>query len=140
MNYIHPTIKFTNEYSNSLNQSLPFLDVYVHLNNNQIQIGLHTKTTDKHQYLLKTYFHPTHTKHIIPFSLALPLRRICSSHNFFNKRCRELINFLETRGYSRRYLKKEINRVRFIPRNEPLKPRPQNSICQLEQNYICHCL
>ena len=30
INYIHPTIKFlTHEYSNSSNQSLPFLDVLV---------------------------------------------------------------------------------------------------------------
>ena len=31
INSIHPTIKFTHEYSNSSNQSLPFLDVQVHL-------------------------------------------------------------------------------------------------------------
>ena len=42
LNSIHLTIKFTHEYSNSSNQSLPFLDVQVHLNNNQIQTDLHT--------------------------------------------------------------------------------------------------
>ena len=71
MNSIHPTIKFTGEYSNSSNQALPFLDVKVHLSNNQIQTDLYTKPTDKHQYLLKTSCHPTHTKRTIPFSLAL---------------------------------------------------------------------
>ena len=65
---IHPTIKFTHEYSNSLHQSLPFLDVQVHLNN-QIETDLRTKPTDKHQYLLKTSCHPAHTKRTIPFSL-----------------------------------------------------------------------
>ena len=74
LNSIHPTIKFTHEYSNSSNQSLPFLDVQVHLNNNQIQTDLHTKPTDKHQYLLKSSCHPAHTKRNIPFSLALRLR------------------------------------------------------------------
>ena len=49
----HPTIKFTYEYSNSSHQSLPFLDVHVHLNNSPIETDLHTKPTDKHQYLLK---------------------------------------------------------------------------------------
>ena len=29
LNSIHPTIKFTHEYSNSSNQSLPFLDVHL---------------------------------------------------------------------------------------------------------------
>ena len=127
LNSIHPTIKFTHEYSNSLHQTLLFLDVQVHFNNKQIQTDLHTKPTDKHQYLLKTSCHPAHTKRTIPFSLALRLRRICSTDIFFSKRCQELINFLQSRGYSRRFLKKEINRVRNIPRQETLKPRPQNN-------------
>jgi len=38
-----------------------------------------------------------------------------------------LAHFLQSRGYSRRFLKKEINRVRNIPRQETLKPRPQNN-------------
>jgi len=49
LNSIHPTIRFTHEYSNSLHQTLSFLDVQVHLNNKQIQTDLHTKPTDKHQ-------------------------------------------------------------------------------------------
>ena len=42
LNSIHPSIKFTHEYSNSLHQTLPFLDVQVHLINNHIEIDLHT--------------------------------------------------------------------------------------------------
>ena len=76
---------------------------------------------------LKSSCHPAHTKRIIPFSLALRLRRICSTDHFFNKRCYELINFLALRGYSRQPLKREVNRVRNISRNEALKPRPQNN-------------
>ena len=37
LNSIHPSIKFTHEYSNSLHQTLPFLDVQVHLINNHIE-------------------------------------------------------------------------------------------------------
>ena len=118
INSIHPTMKLTHEYSNSSNQSLPFLDVQVHLNNNQIQTDLHTKPTDIHQYLLKSSCYPVHTKHTIPFSLALRLRRICSTDHFFNKRCYELINLLALRGYSRRLLKREVSRVRHISRQE----------------------
>ena len=62
LNSIHPSIKFTHEYSNSLHQTLPFLDVQVHLINNHIQTDLHTKPTGKHQYLLKISCHPNHTK------------------------------------------------------------------------------
>ena len=35
------------------------------------------------------------------------------------------MNFLELRGYSRHFVKKEINRARIIPRQETLKPQPQ---------------
>ena len=116
LNSIHPTIKFTHEYSNSSHQSLPFLDVHVYLDNSPVETDLHTNPTDKHQYLLKTSCHPAHTKRTITFSLALRLRRICScTDDFFNKRCTELINFLELRGYSRHFVKKEINRTRIIP-------------------------
>ena len=82
LNSIHPSIKFTHEYSNSLHQTLPFLDVQVPLINNQIQTDLHTKPTDKHQYLLKTSCQPNHTKKAIPFSLFLRIRRICSTDTF----------------------------------------------------------
>ena len=62
LNSIHPSIKFTHEYSNSLHQTLPFLDVQVHLINNHVETALHTKPTDKHQYLLNTSCRPNHTK------------------------------------------------------------------------------
>ena len=58
LNSIHPSIKFTHEYSNSLHQTLPFPDVQIYLINNHIQTDLHTKPTDKHQFLLKTSCHP----------------------------------------------------------------------------------
>ena len=89
------------EYSNSLHQTLPFLDVQVHLINNHIQTDLHTKATDKHQYLFKTSCHPNHTKKAIPFSLFLRIRRICSTETFFDQRSRELIEYLTKRGYNR---------------------------------------
>ena len=100
LNSIHASIQFTHEYSNSSHQTLPFLDVQVHLSNNHIQTDLHTKPTDKHQYLLKTSCHPNHTKQTIPFSLFLRIRRICSTDAFFDKRSEELIKHLVQRGYA----------------------------------------
>ena len=49
LNNIHPTIKFTSNYSFT---SIPFLDVNVSLINGKITTDLYTKPTDKHQYLL----------------------------------------------------------------------------------------
>ena len=51
-----------------------------------VTTDLYTKATDKHQYLLHSSCHPQHTKRAIPFSLALRLRRICSSDETFKQR------------------------------------------------------
>jgi len=62
LNSFHPGIKFTHEYYSSLHKALSFPDVQVHLIKNHIQTNLHTKPTDKHQYLLKTSCRPNYTK------------------------------------------------------------------------------
>ena len=127
LNSIHPYIKFTHEYSNSPHQTLPFLDVQVHLSNNHIETDLHTKPTDKHQYLLKTSCHPSHTKQTIPFSLFLRIRRISSNDAFFDNRSEELIKHLIKRGYSRKILQRDANRVRAIPRHATLQSQEQKT-------------
>ena len=121
LNSIHANIKFTHEYSNYSHQTLPFLDVQVHLSNNHI----HTKPTDKHQYLLKTSCHPNHTKQTIPFSLFLRIRRIYFTNAFFDKRSEELVKHLVKRGYSRYSLQRDANRVPAIPRHATLQPQKQ---------------
>ena len=73
---IHPTIKFTSSHSLT---NVPFFDVMVSLHNGIIETDLFTKATDKHQHLLSSSCHPHHTKKAVPFSLALRLRRICST-------------------------------------------------------------
>ena len=127
LNFIHPSIKFTHDYANSLYQTLPLLDVPVHLINNYIQTDLHTKPTDKHQYLLKTSCHPNHTKKAIPFSLFLRIRRIFSTDTFFDLRSRELIECLSKRDYSRTSLQRNANRVCSIPHHATLTPQEQKS-------------
>ena len=67
LNNIHPTVKFTCDYTFT---SIPFLDVNVSLHNGEIVTDLYTKPTDKHQYLLHSSCHPIHTKRAIPFSLS----------------------------------------------------------------------
>ena len=52
------------------------------------------KPTDKHQYLLKSSCHPSHTKQSIP----LRLRRICSTDEFLNTRSGALTTRLIKRG------------------------------------------
>ena len=87
-----------------------------------VETDLYTKPTDKHQYLLQSSCHSLHTKRAIPFNLALRLRRICSSDESFTLRANELIQYLNDRGYNLSFLRKEIQRVHAITRNETLKP------------------
>ena len=87
LNSLHSTIKFTSSFSRT---DIPFLDVHVHLRNGHIETDLHVKPTDKHQYLLKSSCHPSHTKRSLSYSMALRLRRICSTDELFNKRLNNL--------------------------------------------------
>ena len=81
LNNMHQ-IKFTSSHSST---NVPFLDVSVPLTKDgSISTDLYTKPTDKHQHLLYSSCHPLHTKKAIPFSLALRLRRICSTDATFN--------------------------------------------------------
>ena len=102
INSLHSTIKFTHEFSKF---HISFLDVTVSLdNNNKISKDLFVKWTDIHQYLLHTSCHPSHIKKSIPFSLALCIRRICSTTEKFKQRTNELLEFLCKRGHRRQYV------------------------------------
>ena len=118
LNNLHPTIKFTCSHSLT---NVPFLDVMVSLKDGLIHTDLYTKPTDKHQYLLISSCHPTHTKRAIPYSLALRLRRICSDSDTYKQRSQELINYLINRGYDLNFLKTQIKRASDISRNDALK-------------------
>ena len=102
LNNLHSTIKFTCSLSHS---NIPFLDVMVSVKDGSIETDLYTKPTDKHQYLLVSSCHPQHTKRAIPFSLALPLHRICSNPDNYKLRTNELIDYLANRGYDKTFLK-----------------------------------
>ena len=104
--------------------SVPFLDVNVSLTSDgNINTDLYTKPTDKHQRLLYSSCHPLHTKKAIPFSLALRLRRICSTDETFKIRTTELTTYLLKRGYKRNFVTKQIQRAADIPRTHTLQPK-----------------
>ena len=118
INSLHSTIKFTHEFSKS---HISFLDVTVSLdNNNKISTDLFIKSTDAHQYLLHTSCHSSHNKKSIPFSLALSIRRICSTIEKFKQRTNELLEFLCKRGHRRQYVQSQINKAFQIPCRDTL--------------------
>ena len=112
LNDIHTTIKFTCDYSFT---SITFLDVNVSIHNGKIVTDLYTKPTNEHQYLLHSSCHPIHTKCAIPnFSLALRLRRICSTNETFTLRTNELTDYLYKRGCNHYFLQREIQWVNYL--------------------------
>ena len=124
LNNIHSTIKFTSSHSST---NIPFLDVSVSLTNDgSISTDLYTKPTDKHQHLLYSSCHPSHTKKAIPFSLALRLRRICSTDATFHTRTAQLTTYLLKRGYNRNFVNKQIRRAADIPRQLTLQTKDVN--------------
>ena len=124
LNNIHSTIKFTSSHSFT---NIPFLDVSVSLTDDgSLFTDLYTKPTDKHQHLLYSSCHPLHTKKAIPFSLALRLRRICSTDATFNTRAAQLTTYLLKPGYNRNFVTKQIRRASDIPRRLTLQTKDVN--------------
>ena len=78
---------------------------------------------------LQTNTNTHYIRHVIPYtpirltsSLALRLRRICSTNETLTLRTNELIDSLHKRGYNRYFLQREIQRVNNITRTEALTP------------------
>ena len=65
------------------------------------------------------------TKKAIPFSLALRLRRICSTDAKFKHRINELKTYLLARGYNNNFLEKQFLRAANISRTNALKTNPK---------------
>ena len=104
LNEIHPTIKFTAEWSQ---KSIIFLDVTVSLMDGHIETDLYVKPTDSHQYLHSFLCHPYHCKKSILYNLAFHLNQIFSKNNFLTfKKCPN------KRGYSEKLVRKEILKAR----------------------------
>ena len=126
INSMHPTIKFTAEWSKT---SISFLDVRVTLHDGgRITTDLYTKPTDMHQYLHRQSCHPRHTKVTIPYSQALRLRRICSEPEEYLERTRELKCHLINRGYGENEVQQQINKATRVHRDEALMPSETTNI------------
>ena len=72
VNLLHPTIKFTAEYSK---EEVNFLDLNIKLIDGKLKADLFVKPADTHQFLDPTSSHSYHCKKGIPYSQALRLNR-----------------------------------------------------------------
>ena len=94
VNMLHPTIKFTAEYSK---EEVKFLDLNIKLIDGELITDLFVERTDTHQFLDPTSSHPCYCKKGIPYSQPLRLNRICSGNENFDKRCNDLKKWLMER-------------------------------------------
>ena len=112
--------------------SIPFLDVKVILQNGKLHSDLYIKPTDKFQYLDFKSCHPYHQKANLPYALALRIRRICSNTTDFKDHCDQLATRLRSRGYKMGLIKDSIRRASRVTRAEALTPSHQ----QQNQNRV----
>ena len=96
LNNVHPSIKFTVEYSK---RKVVFLDVTTKICDNRIISMLYVKLTDNHGYLDYSSSHPSHNKSSIPYSQFLRLKRNCSAWSDWIKHSPKLSMYLSLRGY-----------------------------------------
>ena len=119
----HPNIKFNYE---SNKENITFLDLNVSLSGNKLTTDLHTKSTNKHQYLDYTYAHPAHTKRSIIYSQALKMSRICSYKSDFEKHLVDMKAWFMAREYPSNLVQKEMNKVKLSGDWNKKKPKKKS--------------
>ena len=135
LNSVHPTIKFTHEYSP---HRINFLDTMVkkHLNNTLITT-LYEKPTDTHLYLHYTsaHHHPCKTKG--PYGQFLRLRRVCILDDDYHTNAAKLIDYYLKRGYPKHALQKHYKRASKFSQHDlsEIKVKSNTSMPVMVTNY-----
>ncbi len=107
LNELHPTIKFTHEYSPT---TINFLDVQVtKTTTGELMTDLYVKPTDSHAYLNFSSCHPRHIVNSIPYSQALRIIRICSDEASRKTRLDDLKRNLITRGFPPKLIRRSMD-------------------------------
>ena len=95
-----------NEFGETI-QSVNFLDVKAILHsNNEVSPDIFYKSTNSHDYLHYDSFHPAHTLHNIPYTLAKRMIVFVSDNKLVNKRSYDLRLWLKRCGYPRQIIDK----------------------------------
>ncbi len=127
LNSQHSHLKYTMEQSAS---QIPFLDIKVLLQNDEIKTDIYYKPTDAHLHVPFSSCHPRHTKHNIPYSLARRLCTIIDDPVSKKERLDELKSFLLARGYPVTLIDTGIQNALSIPQSvlRQVQKRAENKI------------
>ena len=124
-NQIHPNIKVDLRLSDSC---IEFLDIQILLSNSGfITTDLFIKPTDARAYLHYTSDHPLSTKRAIPKGLGMRIKRICSNDKDYSYHKDKLISRLSERGYPKRQITNELDKVDRMKREDLLLRRDKKS-------------
>ena len=88
----------------------------IFLKQGTLTTSVHYKSTDSHSYLDYRSSHNPSTKNSILLSQFLRLRRLCSDDVDFEEKAKEIVDFFLQRRYPENTLKKALDQVRPIPR------------------------
>ena len=137
INTIHPTLKFTYNYTCPFpcevpddvihdcfchfSRSIPFLDTLVEIKDGKLITDLYRKPTDRAMSLLPSSNHPAHITKNIPYSMSFRILRICSKKGSFERRILEMKELLSSRKYLPEVIDNAIERIRRVTRSEALK-------------------
>jgi len=119
-NQLHPTIKFTAEWSPN---QVVFLDTIVKCEGNLLYTDLYTKETDTHSYLHFTSSHPKHVKDKGPYGQFLRLKRNCAKDEDFKAHSDKMFADYEKRGYPRKTILPQQTRAENLDRKSLFTPK-----------------
>ena len=120
LNQLDTKLKFTTEISN---QSLPFLDILLKIENGKIVTDIYHKPTDTYNYLPFNSAHPRSTKLNIPFNLARRIRMIVTDTITRTERYEELLHILKSKGYPVNITRNAIKKAEGLNREELFNTR-----------------
>ena len=130
INSVHPSIKFTMEYSK---EKINYLDTTVFIKDSKLVTKTFKKPTDRSAYLHNKSYHPSSLKTNIPYGQALRLKKICTSNKDYQESLTELNNAFIKRGYQQNNLTNQFTRANNKDRNHLLQKKP---ITQNQTNRI----
>ena len=102
---------------------IPFLDILVKLENNQVTTDIYYKPTDTHQYLSFNSCHPRATKNNIPYSQARRICTIIDNPYERDEKLKQMYDFFKDRGYPVKLIKNGIEKAKAIPQCELRKSK-----------------
>lgn len=128
INNVHPTIKFTHEYSE---KEIEFLDttIYIDQETNTFKSKIFNKPTNTNSLLHFSSYHPIHTKENIIQTQALRYRHLTTDNNILNTDLQQLKSNFKERGYPTFIINKNLKKIKHLNQEDTLNKRQKSPFC-----------